>query len=130
MVRLVYGHLLATSMINSLKSMYRPCWTATELKCTLTTILSLSRFGKFNGILPNRDSAGQDDYSRLRPLGYADADVFLMCYSVADRDSFKNVDQKVINQLLTMIVDSRVEDKCSISSNNIGRNQARHEIRN
>ena len=41
------------------------------------------------------DSAGQDDYSRLRPLGYADADVFLLCYSVADRDSYKNVDLKV-----------------------------------
>ncbi|CDW77593.1 ras-related c3 botulinum toxin substrate 2 [Stylonychia lemnae] len=45
------------------------------------------------------DSAGQDDYSRLRPLGYADADVFLLCYSVADRDSYKNVDQKWIPEL-------------------------------
>ena len=38
------------------------------------------------------DSAGQDDYSRLRPLGYADADVFLLCYSISDRDSFKNIE--------------------------------------
>ena len=38
------------------------------------------------------DSAGQDDYSRLRPLGYADADVFLLCYAVSDRDSFKNIE--------------------------------------
>jgi GTPase SAR1 family protein len=41
-----------------------------------------------------RDSAGQDDYycSRLRRLGYADADVFLLCYAVSDRDSFKNIE--------------------------------------
>ena len=38
------------------------------------------------------DSAGQDDYSRLRPLGYADADVFLLCYAFSDRDSFKNIE--------------------------------------
>lgn len=42
-----------------------------------------------------RDSAGQDDYSRLRPLGYADADVFILCYSIADKDSYKNIDLKV-----------------------------------
>ena len=47
------------------------------------------------------DSAGQDDYSRLRPLGYADADVFLLCYSVADRDSYKNVDLKWLPELRT-----------------------------
>ena len=41
------------------------------------------------------DSAGQDDYIRLRPLGYANADVFLICYAVSDRDSFVNVTKKV-----------------------------------
>ena len=50
------------------------------------------------------DSAGQDDYSRLRPLGYADADVFLLCYSVADRDSYKNVDLKVSIPIFQLIV--------------------------
>ena len=39
-----------------------------------------------------RDSAGQDDYSRLRPLGYTDADVFLLCYSIADRNTYSNID--------------------------------------
>ena len=47
------------------------------------------------------DSAGQDDYSRLRPLGYADADVFLLCYSVSDKDSYKNVDLKWLPELRT-----------------------------
>ena len=47
------------------------------------------------------DSAGQDDYSRLRPLGYADADVFLLCYSINDRDSFKNIEQKWMAELRT-----------------------------
>jgi GTPase SAR1 family protein len=43
----------------------------------------------------NRDSAGQDDYAKLRPLGYADADVFLLCYSIADRVTYKSIDLKV-----------------------------------
>ncbi len=42
-----------------------------------------------------RDSAGQDDYAKLRPLGYADADVFLLCYSIADKVTYKSVDLKV-----------------------------------
>ena len=45
------------------------------------------------------DSAGQDDYSRLRPLGYMGADVFLLCYSVSDRESSKSVESKWLYEL-------------------------------
>jgi len=38
------------------------------------------------------DTAGQDDYSRLRPLGYKEASVFILCYSVADPSSLKSID--------------------------------------
>ena len=41
------------------------------------------------------DTAGQEDYDRLRPLSYPQTDVFIVCFSVIDQDSFENVKQKV-----------------------------------
>ena len=40
------------------------------------------------------DTAGQDDYDRLRPLSYPQTDVFLICFSVVGRNSFGNVSCK------------------------------------
>jgi len=40
------------------------------------------------------DTAGQEDYDRLRPLSYPQTDVFLICFDVADRHSFENVRTK------------------------------------
>lgn len=37
------------------------------------------------------DTAGQEDYDRLRPLSYAQTDVFLVCFSVISETSFRNV---------------------------------------
>merc|ERR1712079_767404 len=39
------------------------------------------------------DTAGQEDYDRLRPLSYPQTDVFLCCYSCDYADSFANVKQ-------------------------------------
>jgi len=40
------------------------------------------------------DTAGQEEYDRLRPLSYANANVFLICFSVVNPTSFENVTSK------------------------------------
>ena len=46
------------------------------------------------------DTAGQETYDQLRPLSYPDTDIFLICYSCVDRNSFNNVEKwyKELNQ--------------------------------
>ncbi len=45
------------------------------------------------------DTAGQEDYDRLRPLSYPDSHVILICFSVDSPDSLENVQEKVKNNL-------------------------------
>lgn len=40
------------------------------------------------------DTAGQEDYDRLRPLSYPQTDVFLVCFSVTSPASYENVREK------------------------------------
>eukprot|EP01147_Barroeca_monosierra_P003569 gene3569-6176_t len=45
------------------------------------------------------DTAGQEDYDRLRPLSYPQTDVFLVCFSVVSTASFENVKEKWVPEI-------------------------------
>ncbi|XP_031487025.1 rac-like GTP-binding protein 2 [Nymphaea colorata] len=45
------------------------------------------------------DTAGQEDYSRLRPLSYRGADVFVLAFSLVSKASYENVLKKWMPEL-------------------------------
>ena len=45
------------------------------------------------------DTAGQEEYDRLRTLAYPNTDVFMVCFSVASPTSFENIKEKWIPEI-------------------------------
>jgi small GTP-binding protein len=65
------------------------------------------------------DTAGQEEYDRLRPLSYANANVFLLCFSIISPVSFENVTAKWYPELMHFCPDVPfilVGTKCDIRS--------------
>lgn len=46
------------------------------------------------------DTAGQSEYDRLRPLSYPQTEVFFCCFSVVNPESYQNVKDKWIPEIL------------------------------
>lgn len=45
------------------------------------------------------DTAGQEEYDRLRPLSYCETDVVIICFGVDMKDSLENIDTKWITEV-------------------------------
>jgi GTPase SAR1 family protein len=45
------------------------------------------------------DTAGQEDYDKLRPLSYPETDIFIVCFDVTGSTSFENVKYKWISEI-------------------------------
>jgi len=46
------------------------------------------------------DTAGQEDYDRLRPLSYPDSHVILICFAISEPETLLNVREKWISEVL------------------------------
>ena len=54
------------------------------------------------------DTAGQEDYDNLRPLGYTGTNVFLLCFAINFRESFNNVSQKWVQEIIRSNKDAKI----------------------
>lgn len=55
------------------------------------------------------DTAGQEDYDRLRPLSYPQTDVFIIAFSLINPASFENVSAKWYPEIRRDVDDGRVQ---------------------
>lgn len=49
--------------------------------------------------MSSRPAPVQEEFDKLRPLCYASADVFLLCFSVVSPTSFQNVPEKWVPEI-------------------------------
>jgi len=54
------------------------------------------------------DTMGQEEYDRLRPLSYPCTDVFMLCFSLCDRESYENVTKRWQHELTSHLPTARL----------------------
>ena len=47
------------------------------------------------------DTAGQEDYDRIRTLSYPNTDIFLVCYSTVSKKTINNINSKWLEEIKT-----------------------------
>ncbi|XP_053383593.1 rho-related GTP-binding protein RhoV-like [Mercenaria mercenaria] len=85
---------LAKTYVNN---SFPPEYTNPTVYDNYTAVLTIEG-RRFN--LALTDTAGKEDYDRLRPLSYPQTDVFLLCFAVDSRDSYDNVWEKWAPEVL------------------------------
>lgn len=60
-----------------------------------------------------RDTAGQEDYNRLRPLSYPQSDIFIITFSVVEPASFENALKKVRGGIVCVCTGQVINRLCS-----------------
>lgn len=76
-----------------------PCPFCRLKRLSLTVSPPSVRIGDEPYTLGLFDTAGQEDYDRLRPLSYPQTDVFLVCFSITSPASFENVREKWFDEV-------------------------------
>jgi len=54
------------------------------------------------------DTAGQEEYDKLRSISYPGSDVILICFSIISPSSFKNIKQKWISEMKHYLPDTPI----------------------
>ncbi|KAI8146804.1 protein RHO3 [Fennellomyces sp. T-0311] len=66
------------------------------------------------------DTAGQEEFDRLRSLSYADSHAVIICFSVDSRDSLENIPNRWMNEIVEYCPDAKillVALKCDLRDN-------------
>ena len=72
------------------------------------------------------DTAGQEEFDRLRSLSYDDTDLIMLCYSVESKDSLENVESKWVGEIAENCPGVKivlVALKCDLRENEDGENE-------
>jgi small GTP-binding protein len=61
------------------------------------------------------DTAGQEEYDRLRPLCYPETDVILACFAIDQIQSFENIKDKVREQIKYKYINNNNKTGCILN---------------
>ncbi|KAG9304883.1 hypothetical protein G9A89_010745 [Geosiphon pyriformis] len=79
------------------------------------------------------DTAGQEEFDRLRALSYADTHVIMICFSVDNRDSLENIESKWMEEIVENCPGVKivlVALKCDLRTDeNTRRNMSRYGLK-